>query len=84
MAAALLLTTEDTLSRPLPQVYQIEAESQEVTPIVVPKAIQQEANAAVGSGIGSMADVNVKELRVIANQQVQLVTEAFLAYSQRS
>ena len=71
MNAALLLTTEDTLSRPLPHVYQIEAESHQAIPIVVPENVQQEANAAVGSGIGSMSDVNVKDLRVIANQQVK-------------
>lgn len=70
--AALLLTTEDTLSRPMPHVYQVDAESHQATPIVVPEAVQQETNAAVGSGIGSMSDVNVKDLRIIANQQVRL------------
>ncbi|KAL3152190.1 hypothetical protein ABBQ32_001279 [Trebouxia sp. C0010 RCD-2024] len=69
--AALLLTTEDTLSRPMPHVYQVDAESHQATPIVVPEAVQQETNAAVGSGIGSMSDVNVKDLRIIANQQNQ-------------
>lgn len=71
VTAALLLTTEDTLSRPLPHVYQIEAESHQAIPIVVPENVQQKTNAAVGSSIGSMSDVNVKDLRVIANQQVK-------------
>ena len=75
VTVALLLTTEDTLSRPLPHVYQIEAESHQAIPIVVPEGVQQETNAAVGSGIGSISDVNVKDLRVIANQQVRLAAE---------
>ena len=79
--AALLLTTEDTLSRPMPHVYQIDAESHQATPIVVPEAVQQQTNAAVGSGIGSMSDVNVKDLRIIANQQVQLETQTPVAHS---
>lgn len=75
VTAALLLTTEDTLSRPLPHVYQIEAESHQAIPVVVPENVQQETNAAVGSSIGSMSDVNVKDLRVIANQQVKFAAE---------
>lgn len=77
MTAAFLLTTEDTLSRPLPHVYEIEAESHQAVPIVVPEHVQEQTNAAVGSGIGSMSDVNVKDLRVIANQQVKLEVAAF-------
>ena len=68
--AAMLLCTEDTLSRPMPHVYQVDPESNQATPIVVPEAIQQENTAAVGNGIGSLHDVRVKELRIIAQQQV--------------
>lgn len=56
----------------MPHVYQIDAESNQATPVVVPEAVQQQTNNAVGNGIGSMSDVNVKELRVIVNQQVWL------------
>lgn len=84
MIAAFLLTTEDTLSRPLPHVYDIEAESHQAIPIVVPEHVQEQTNAAVGSGIGSMSDVNVKDLRIIANQQVKLeVAALILACCQR-
>ena len=67
----MLLTTEDTLSRPMPHVYQIDTETDQAKPIVVPEAIQQDAVAAVGSNIGSLHDVRVKELRIIAQQQVR-------------
>ncbi len=66
----MLLTTEDTLSRPMPHVYQIDTETNQAKPIVVPDAIRQKA-AADGSGTGSFHDVHVKELRIIAQQQVQ-------------
>ena len=68
--AAMLLTTEDTLSRPMPHVYQIDSETNQAKPVVAPEAIQ-ESVAAVGTGIGSLHDVRVKELRVIAQQQVR-------------
>lgn len=68
--AAMLLTTEDTLSRPMPHVYQIDSESNQAKPVVVPEAIQ-ESVAAVGTGIGFLHDVRVKELRIIAQQQGQ-------------
>ncbi|DBB16291.1 hypothetical protein WJX82_001953 [Trebouxia sp. C0006] len=68
--SAMLLTTEDTLSRPMPHVYQIDSETNQAKPVVVPEAIQESA-AAVGTGIGSLHDVRVKELRIIAQQQGQ-------------
>ena len=68
--AAMLLTTEDTLSRPMPHVYQIDSKSNQAKPVVVPEAIQ-ESVAAVGTGIGFLHDVRVKELRIIAQQQVR-------------
>ena len=70
-SAAMLLTTEDTLSRPMPHIYQIDTETGQAKPIVVPEASQQDAVAAVGSNIGSLHDVRVKELRIIAQQQVR-------------
>ncbi|DBA81765.1 hypothetical protein WJX77_003025 [Trebouxia sp. C0004] len=66
--SAMLLTTEDTLSRPMPHVYQIDSETNQAKPVVVPEAIQ-ESVAAVGTG--SLHDVRVKELRIIAHQQGQ-------------
>lgn len=83
VVAALLLTTEDTLSRPMPHVYKLDAESHQAIPIVVPEAVQRETDAAVGSGIGFMSDVNVKELRIIANQQVQLITQSACSTNSR-
>ena len=69
MLAAMLLCTEDTLSRPLPHVYQID-DSNQLAPVVIPEAAQQAAATAAGNDIGSLHDVRVKELRIIAQQQV--------------
>ena len=69
--AAMLLTTEDTLSRPMPHIYQFDVETNQAMPVLVPDAVQKEAAADVGSSIGHVFDVHVKELRVIAQQQVQ-------------
>ena len=62
----------------MPHVYQINADSNQATPVIVPEAVQQETNNAIGSGIGSLSDVNVKELRVITNQQVRVMATPIL------
>lgn len=70
MSAALFLCTEDTLTRPLPHVYQISAESNQLTPVITTEAAHQEAAIAVGNSNVALHDVRVKELRIIAQQQV--------------
>lgn len=63
----MLLCTEDTLSRPMPHVYTMDPEDKTVAPVVDLDSAQESEDQ---SDKGSMRDVRVKDLRIIAQQQV--------------
>lgn len=67
VSAAMLLCTEDTLSRPMPHVYTMDPDDKNVAPVVA----LDSAEELHGNSNGNLQhDVRVKDLRVIAQQQV--------------
>lgn len=68
----MLLCTEDTLSRPMPHVYTMDPEDKTVAPVIDLDSAQESEDQ---SDKGTMRDVRVKDLRIIAQQQVPLMPE---------